>query len=188
MPLARSSPDHPLPRHVQRLCRLIHLSCALAMVATVVVPVAFWLTPDWVLSQAPTLSGLDAQTRLTLDGRALALGALATLPAVACSLWLLMRLWQLFGEYLVGRIFSPLALQALRGTARALLLGAVLAPLQRTALALAFTLGNPPGQRMLVLGLGSSDLVPLLTGAVLLAITSVMAVAARQADENASFV
>ena len=55
-------------------------------------------------------------------------------------------------------------------------------------LALALTLGNPPGRRMLVLGVGWPDYQALLLGGALLAMAAVMAEAARLKAENDAFV
>jgi hypothetical protein len=191
MPLAHPTDPQPPslaagPR-LRRLALGVQALTALGMAAVCVVPVLFWLSPDWVRQAAPDIARLG-DAPITLDARALTLGALASLPAVAVALWLLGRLWQLFAEYRAGRVFSATAVLALRGFARAWLAQALVAPLQRTLLGLALTWGNPPGQRMLVLGIGWPDYMALLTGAALLAITSVMAQAVAQADENAGFV
>jgi len=64
----------------------------------------------------------------------------------------------------------------------------VLVPLQRAAIGVALTVGNPVGQRVLVLGVNWSDYAAILCAAVLLASAAVMAEAARLAEENESFV
>jgi hypothetical protein len=60
--------------------------------------------------------------------------------------------------------------------------------LTATALALALSFGNPPGQRYLVLTLSINDYFAVIIGGVLVAVAAVMREAARLADENASFV
>jgi hypothetical protein len=69
-----------------------------------------------------------------------------------------------------------------------MLASALLAPLLRAGLGVALTLGNPPGQRLLVLNLSWNDYVAILCGAVLLAVAQVMSEAVRLAEENDSFV
>ena len=61
-------------------------------------------------------------------------------------------------------------------------------PLGQTLTVLALTLGNPPGQRQLWVGLTSQHYLSLLFGLVLLAVSTVLVEAARVADENAEFV
>lgn len=183
------SPTHgpAVPPGLRRLALLVQGLTALGVAAVCLLPMVFWLTPDWVRQAGPGMAQLGGHP-ITLDSRALALGALGSLPSIAVSLWLLGRLWQLFGEYRTGRVFSATAVMALRGFARALLTTALLTPLHRTALGLALTWGNPPGQRLLVLSLGWADYLGILTGAALLAITTVMAQAVRQAEEADGFV
>jgi hypothetical protein len=172
---------------LQRLSSWVRALTVLGALALLVVPVAFWLSPDWVRVSASDIAGLQGHP-VTVDARAQALGAACSLPGVAVGLWMLWQLWQLFGQYRAGRVFELRALGHLRGFAWALLAGALLAPLQRTALALVLTLGNPPGQRLLVLNLGWDDYLGLLTASVLLAIATVMAQAVALAEENGSFV
>ena len=50
------------------------------------------------------------------------------------------------------------------------------------------TLGNPPGQRQLVIGLSWDDYLAVLLAVVLIAIATVMAEAVRVAEENEGFV
>jgi hypothetical protein len=104
------------------------------------------------------------------------------------ALFMLWQLWRLFGAYRRGEVFSRPALQHLRRFSIGVLLLAALEPLTRTACILAVTIGNPPGQRQLVIGLSSDDYERVLIGAVLLAIASVMAEAVRVAEDHAGFV
>jgi len=110
------------------------------------------------------------------------------LPSLAVILAALYRLWQLFGEYLQSRIFSARALASLRGFARWTLVAAFWSPVYRAVLSVLVTWQNGPGRRELSLNLTSDDYFVLLLGVVLLAISSVMAEAARIAEDNEGFV
>ncbi len=175
------------PPGLHRLTRWVQALAVLGVLCLLWVPAAFWLNPDWVRAVGPAAAGLGGAT-VTVDARARWLGAAGSVPGVLLGLYTLWRLWQLFGEYGAGRVFGPAAQRHLRGLARGLLALALLGPVTRTLMALALTWGNPPGQRMLVLGLGWHDYLGVLTGAVLLAVATVMAEAARLAAENDSFV
>lgn len=70
----------------------------------------------------------------------------------------------------------------------AALLLALLLPLTRGLMTVALSLGNPPGQRSLAIGIQWDDCLHILFGAVLLTIARVMAEAQRLADDNAGFV
>ena len=108
--------------------------------------------------------------------------------SLAVILAALLHLWHLFGEYLQSRIFSVRALSSLRGFARWVLAAAVLSPIYRAGLSVIVTWQNGPGKRELMLSLASNDYLVLLLGVAIFAISSVMAEAARIAEENEGFV
>ncbi len=114
--------------------------------------------------------------------------ALVSLLPVGGGLYALRQLWRLFGEYGAGRVFGPGAQAALGRFAWAVLLIALLLPLARGLMTVAFSLSNPPGQRFLAIDLAWYDWLHILFGAVLVAIARVMAEAQRLADDNAGFV
>ncbi|NRF67622.1 DUF2975 domain-containing protein [Aquincola sp. S2] len=179
--------NHLPTRGLRFLIGFVRLLAVLGGVALVLVPAMFWLTPDWVRAAAPVMSGIGDHP-MVIDERALLIGATVSLPSVLLGLYGLWHLWRLFGEYKAGRVFGLDAQRHLRGFAAVMLASALLAPLLRAAVGVALTLGNPPGQRMLVLTLSWNDYIAILCGAVLLAIAAVMADAVRLAEENESFV
>jgi hypothetical protein len=104
---------------------------------------------------------------------------------------MLYGLWQarqLFAGFAEGQVFTLASACRLRDLAAAMLAQAVLGPLSTTALLLAFTFSNPPGQRQLVIALSVNDYIALIIGGVLLAVAWVMVEASRIAEEHASFV
>lgn len=181
------SPAAASALRLKRLCTLVRLLVVLGVLVALTVPGWLWSSPDWVREQAQRLPEMAGKP-MTLDARALWLFALAHLPSLVIDLFLLWQLWQLFGDYGRGDVFSRRALKHLRRFSVGVLVSAALAPLAQTAATLAVTLGNAPGQRQLVIGLSSDDYTRVLVGAVLVAITSVMAQAVQVAEENAEFV
>lgn len=151
------------------------------------VPTWFWLSPDWVRAAGPAVAGIGDHP-FVIDERALMVGALASLPGVLLGLLALWHLWRLFGEYGNGRVFGRPAQQHMKAFGSCMLASALLAPLQRAAIGVALTLGNPPGERMLALSVSWNDYVAILCGAVLLAIGVVMSQAVQLAEENDGFV
>lgn len=188
-------PDEPdaataqrsLPRGLRSLVWVVRALALLGALTLCLVPVMFWLTPDWVRAAGPAMAGLGGHP-FVVDDRALLLGAVASLPGITLGLAALWHLWQLFGEYGAGRVFGRLAQRLLRNFAWCMLASALVAPVSRAAIGVALTWGNPPGQRQLVLNLSWNDYVGILCGAVLLAIALVMNEAVRLAEENDSFV
>ena len=110
------------------------------------------------------------------------------IPSLAVILAALVQLWHLFGEYLQSRIFSARALSSLRGFARWVLAAAVLSPIYRAGLSVIVTWQNGPGMRQFSLDFSSNDYLVLLLSVVIFAISSVMAEAARIAEDNEGFV
>lgn len=181
------SPFAGLPR-VRRLARWVRALCLLGLALCVLAPLTMWSQPELVAELVYRHWGIAEHTPLQLDGQTRLLGLLASLaPALLLGLSL-QQVWALFGRYARGDIWGAPSLRHLRRAALALTALAPTLPLSKTLAVLALTAANPPGQRILHLGLGLQDLLALLTGLVLLAVATVMAEAARLAEENAGFV
>ncbi len=176
-----------LPRGLRSLTWLVRALALLGALILGVLPLVFWLSPEFVRAVGPAAAGIGSHP-VVIDERALLLGAAVSLPGVLLGLAALAQLWQLFGEYAAGRVFGHRAQQRLRGFAGFMLASALAAPLLRAALGVALTLGNPPGQRLLALSLYWSDYIAILCSAVLLAVAVVMSEAVRLAEENEGFV
>lgn len=112
----------------------------------------------------------------------------AMLIPVLVSLAVLWQVWQLFGEYRRGRVFSAASLAHLRRFSWALVGLALVQPLSRVLMSVAISLDNPPGHRHLVVSFSSNDFAVLLLGLVFVAIARVMVEAARAAEEVEQFV
>jgi hypothetical protein len=174
-----------LPGSLGRVVLVVRALCVLGVVTLAAVPFWFWLSPENVLALGPQMAGVRD---VVVDDRARALGAAVSLPPIAIGLYALWQLWQLFSEYGAGRVFGRAALARLKRFSWALLAAALLAPLVRAAMSVVLTLGNPPGQRQLVIGLSWDDYLAVLLAVVLIAIATVMAEAVRVAEENEGFV
>lgn len=173
--------------HLHRLCQWVRTLVLLGALGQLAALSSFWASPEWIMRAAPQMTDLAGQS-ITVDARARWLGAAISLLPLALCWYGLWQLWRLFGHYARGRALTALAQQPLRRFAWALLLMAPAGPLFRAALGVVLTLGNPPGQRVLALGISSNDYLLFLLGLVLLAIATVMAEAVRAAEENREFV
>lgn len=109
------------------------------------------------------------------------------LPALA-GLYALARLWQLFARYAQGDVFGAVTVRVFAHFAYGLLAFWFISVLGRGLMSVALTWDRQPGQRVLLLGLGSDDFVLLLFGVVLVATAQVMRRAAKLAQDNAGFV
>jgi len=130
----------------------------------------------------------ETGARLPLTPTDQALAALIVAIPVGVMIWGLWHVRALFRDFAHGRVFTGTAARHLQQFGVSVLLQGPLGPLTATALGLALSLGNPPGQRYLVLTLSIHDYFALIVGGVLVAVAAVMREAARIADENASFV
>jgi hypothetical protein len=153
-----------------------------------ILPPLFWTNQEWVLANGFEMSGIASHEALTIDARARLLGALGTVPGTVAALFALWQLWRLFSSYAAGLVFAAETQRYLNRFAWALLIVAVLQPIERTWMSLAFTMGNPPGQQVLAVSLSSTDFLLILTSAVLLAVAMVLSEASRIAEENKQFV
>jgi hypothetical protein len=177
----------PPDRRLLRLCHWVRAMVLIGAVVLVLLPFVFWWMPSfaqaWV-AQMTTLAD-DAVRPTTLSPW---LGALATLVPVGLGLAALWQLRQLFGAFAAGHALTLVAQQHLRRFAIALLALAVCEPIYRAAMSVVFSLGNPPGQRQLIINLSSHDYLQALLALVLLAIAIVMGEAVRAVEENKTFV
>lgn len=173
--------------------RLRRFSAAMALVTTIgmvliaVAMVLVFLIPEWTRTFLTSRVGQSGAALPLTPGRLVAGAAVTAVPIGV----LLYGLWQaraLFRDFAAGRVFTPDAARRLHLFAGAVLAQALLGPASSTGLLLAFTLGNPPGQRLLGIALSVNDYVALIVGGVLLAISWVMVEAARIADEHARFI
>ena len=172
-----------------RFQRTARIGRALVLAGTalfLVNALATWFIPDYAVNVIKRIGHAGVIGPLTTTTRMLY--ALWDIPSLAVILAALWRLWQLFGEYLQSRIFSARALASLRSFARWTLAAAFFSPFHRAVMSVLVTLQNGPGKRELTLDLTSDDFMTLLLGVVILAISSVMAEAARIAEDNEGFV
>jgi hypothetical protein len=86
----------------------------------------------------------------------------------------LLNLKRLFAYYRDGLIFTSGHVRCFRNIGKALLLWVVFGIIYNTASTLLFSLGNPPGQRILQIGFSSMDFTALVVGSMVLVISWVM--------------
>uniref|UniRef100_UPI003BAAD4C8 hypothetical protein n=1 Tax=Stappia sp. TaxID=1870903 RepID=UPI003BAAD4C8 len=186
-------PVPPSDASAARLARIVRLSRIMAGVILVMIaglPVLLVLVAvfgsggvDGLLLEAlnaPATGSLDASSRA-----ALLLLAAVPLGLTLCGLEILRRLFLAFAQ---GDILVPASGLRLK---RIGIVVACLAPvtiLTRAAASVAATWSNPPGMRELAVGFGSSDLLAIIAGMLLVILGWALEEAARVADENRQFV
>ena len=130
--------------------------------------------------------GAPLTDKVPLDDRLLALGC-QLVPAAIASFGLvaLARLFRLFAK---GSVFSRGAMRALNQVALALFANDIAAIVVQLPTSYFLSHFNPPGHRILSLGLGTDDLEGLFLAGAVLVIASVMAEARRIAADHAEIV
>lgn len=176
-----------IDRRLLRLCGLVRAGALAGAAFALVVPVGLWVDPEWARSLGTAMAGLDCE-RVTVEARTQVIGAAVSVLPAALGVALCVALWQLFGEYAAGRALTAPAQRLLQRLAWLLLAIALLRPLLRAGYSTVMTLANPPGQRLVVLGVSSDDYLMAIVALALLAIATVMRQAVRAAEENRDFV
>jgi len=113
------------------------------------------------------------------------LGFLVTMIPCGVLLYALSRLRRLFALYREGIIFDRRNVACYRDLGKALVCWAGAAFVQTPLLSIVITLPNPPGTRLLMLGVGSGELGFLFLGGLVLLISWVMDEGRRLDEEQA---
>ena len=172
-------------RRIRRLAWIVRLLCLIGLVVIGTLPFIFWAQPEWVAEVAGSTWKLS---KLQLDMSSRLWGLAASMVPTSVSLFALWQMWALFGCFAEGELLALRPAQHLRRLGLGLCSLAAAQPLGHTLAILALTWGNPKGERQLWFGLSSDHYLALLFGLLLLALSQVLAEAARVADENAGFV
>jgi hypothetical protein len=170
---------------LRRMATLVKILIAIGAFSIIAATAWVWVLPGHVATYVKEAAMVDVGT---LALRARVAGGLWSLVPLGVILLGLLRLWQLFDEYASARVFSHRALVSLRGFARCMLAMGFVAPLYGAVLSVLMTMDRAPGTRELNVGFEFDHYAMILLGAVMLAIASVMAEAARVAEDNAGFV
>lgn len=173
--------------------RIIRLSNGLYWLANAVLltaPFAFlwavsqaWARPDWVVN---LLVNLPIETVLDTS-RSVAIALLGCIAAMPL-LFAIFQMKGLFDRYRRGDILTEACARHILRIGQGLMATSVAALLLPTPQTLVLTYDNPPGSRMLSLGLSSDAVAVFLLSGLLTVIGLALREAAKIADENAGFV
>jgi hypothetical protein len=173
----------PLSRLSATMCVVVAVGGAFAELALAWV----WLSPTYVEALVVPRLGLGAET-VALDGLTRFAGFAVSMLPMAVLFYLLYQAYALFDAYRVGDVFTDNAPVLLRRIGMSMFVLALLRPLTATLLGVVLTASNPPGQRILSIGVSLDDYMIALFGGLILAIGHVMVEAKRLADENRQIV
>lgn len=187
---------HPTPsldtlgsatRLAQRLHVFVSLGALAGLVAILSSP--WWMSAEWLRALASFQWRVAApHLPATLPPDSLWGTRLAVLLPGLFGLMAMHRLRQLLAHYMRGTLFDLQAAQLLRSTGLWLTGMGAMQVLSPTLGLLALTLHNPPGHRLLSVGMSFENYTVLLLGTLIVLLASVMVEATRIAQENQEFV
>ncbi|TVM18467.1 hypothetical protein DPQ33_06910 [Oceanidesulfovibrio indonesiensis] len=172
-----------------RLSRIVYWLCIVGLVAAPALTALIFWNLEWVLEHygpamvLPFPVGQDINPGpVTATTRWLGFGVAAVPVALTCAmLWNLARL---FGGYARGEVFTTVSVQRIRSVGLLLLVRELISPLIGAAMTVALTLSNPAGQRMVSVGLGSSNITMLITALMIIVVAYVMDQARELHEES----
>ena len=172
---------------IRRLSALLAAACLALIVGLAVAVLLAWALADVsVLASQAHLNPADIQAAPQWWQRLLG-AAITGVPVALLSV----GLWQArrcFLGFQRGQVFTAQAVQYLRRFAAWVMGSAVAAIVAAPLLSVLLTLGNAPGKRQLVVGVGSDFPLTLLFAAIVWLMAAVIDQGQALADENAAFV
>ncbi len=168
--------------------RILAWVCLALMIALPCWVIAGWLSFEtWGSTMASRLGiARDYVIPTTLVPQQIALGIAVTMAPVGTLIFGLWNLRKLLVGFGAGHIFTLDNTHHLKVFAWSVLLVIVLQFFTDGLLSVVLTLNNPPGQRILALGVSSDQVVAFFFGAVFVLIAKVLDEGRKLADENAS--
>jgi len=138
----------------------------------------------------PRVPGIPLPVRVDHDLTAMTrfLAFLAQLPPTALAIYQLVILRRLFTLYEKGKIFAAENVECYRRLGWMLIVWVGCEIASNSLLSIALTLSNPPGQRVVTLGVSSGELASLFIGIVVLVISWVMDEGRKILEEQSLFV
>jgi hypothetical protein len=174
-------------QRISNLSRKLRLTCTGLIFALPVLCALFWIFFNQLYPTLALLS-LPVPVDHDLPGWSRSGGFLADLIPLGVIIYGLRRLRDLFSLYEGGLIFTADNVQCYRSLGRTLFVWVACNVLNHTLLGFVLTIDNPPGHRLLVLGLNSGDFTGMFVGAVVLTVSWIMDEARKIQEEQAMII
>jgi hypothetical protein len=175
---------------IARVSRAIRMALWVVMILLPVIVALQWIFLEYFLDKEMFLplgrvylSTLPLYLPLSWGTKAL--GFLVSLIPLTMDMLVVGLLIRLFGRYARGDIFTEETVGGIRHIGYVLLLGQALSPVYQALLTLVLTLPNPPGDRLVSIGLGSSNVSAVLTGLMIIVVAWIMDEGRRLQEDQA---
>jgi hypothetical protein len=145
---------------------------------------AFWVLFNRIYALIPMIA-LPVRINHDLAAHTRMLAFLCDLAPLSALIFGLLKLKKLFSLYEKGYIFTEQNVNCYRSLGRTLMVWVACDIVNRTLLGIVLTLDNPPGKRLLVLGMDGGDFTGIFVGATVLIISWVMDEARKMQEEQA---
>ncbi len=171
-------------QRITKVSRKLRLVCTWLIVCLPVLCAIFWVFFNRIYAMAPMIP-LPVRVDHDISSFNRALAFLCDLVPLSAIIFALLKLKNLFSLYERGHIFTERNVNCYRALGRALMVWVGCDFVNRTLLGIVLTLDNPPGKRLLVIGLDGGDFTGIFVGVAVLIVSWVMAEARKMQEEQA---
>jgi hypothetical protein len=153
--------------------RQLRLTCKGLIICLPVIYGVFWTLFNQLYNMGPLIP-LPVRVDHDLPGLTRFLAFMVDMIPMGVIIYGLQKLEGLFLLYENGLIFTEQHVRCFRSLGRALIVWVGCDVVRNSLLSMVLTLDNPPGQRVITVGLGSADFAAVFVGIVVLIISWVM--------------
>jgi hypothetical protein len=172
-------------QRITKVSRRFRLICIGLIFCLPLLGALFWMFFNQIYAMAGPMIPLPVRLDHDLTAKTRFFAFLVDLLPLGVTLYGLTRLKNLFELYEKGSIFTEENVNCFRSLGRALIAWVACDVVSNTLLSIVLTMGNPPGRRMITVGLNSGECTGLFVGAVVLIISWVMDEARKMQEEQA---
>jgi Protein of unknown function (DUF2975) len=184
---AMPTPENVSLHRIRRLSKKLAIACVLVSVLIPVMVIVYWAeAAPAQLAMRVHLAADLIQSEIYVWQRVLG-AALTEIPVVLMIIGL-MRARQCFRGFAEGALFTPQAVQALRGFAYWVMWSAIAALAITPLLSICLTFNNAVGARHVAVGIGTDHLLTFFFAAVVWLMANIIQQGHALAEENQSFV
>lgn len=172
---------------IQIASRRCRIACTVLIFCMPAAAALFWCFFNELYPRVPGIP-LPVRVDHAISALSRFLAFLAQTPPICLVMYQLVILRRLFTFYEKGKIFGAENVECYRKLGWMLIIWVGCEVVSNSLLSIALTLDNPPGQRLLTLGVSSGELASLFTGLVVLVISWVMDEGRKIVEEQSLFV
>lgn len=177
-------------KKITLVSKILQVVFWIVMICLPILNLLFWLYFDDFrsLGFGDRIGGIDLrsiplQLPLPLSAKMFALAAgILTLAVDMTIAYLLIKLFRL---YAAGRIFTADNVKFIRWIGYTILIGQAISPVHQALLTLALTFPNPPGHKMIAIGVGNQNLFAIVSAVIIILVAWIMDEGRRLQEEQA---